>query len=297
MRKIGIGVAIVLVTLLIALAVRGQVRRTEPAEAAPPVTAETATYQQPAPQVDVPADSGVTPPATSSAPGMQQRQPAPAQPQRPVISGDVPTVASDNVPDEDAQQTGATVLQRASAAYSRTKSMRAEFVQRRENALLNSTTVSRGTLYQRDPDRFALKFSQPAGDLIVGDGRYFWIYYPSADRRQVIRAPAGEGAGAVDLQSQFIGDPLTRFTHVYHGTQQINGRNAHVITLTPRRDAGYKTLKVWIDAADYLVRRFVITEETGTLVEFQLSNLTANPTLSDDIFRFTPPAGATIIER
>jgi chaperone LolA len=293
MRKIGIGVAIVLVTLLIALAVRGQVRRTEPAEAAPPVSAETPAYQQPAPQVEVVTDSS----PVSSTPSVKQDQSEPAPVERPVISGNVPSVAADSELDEDAQQTGANVLKRAAAAYSRTKSMRAEFVQRRENALLNSTTVSRGTLYQRDPDRFALKFSQPAGDLIVGDGKYFWVYYPSADRKQVIRAPAGQGAGAVDLQSQFIGDPLTRFTHVYHGTQQINGRNAHVITLTPRRDAGYKTLKVWIDAADYLVRRFVITEETGTLIEFQLSNLTANPPLGDEIFRFTPPAGATIIER
>jgi outer membrane lipoprotein carrier protein len=296
MRKIGIGVAIVLVTLLIALAVRGQVRRTEPAEAAAPARADTPASQQPVSQVDAPTDSAPVLTARPTAPVTQDpSQPAPAQ--RPVISDNVPSVAPDNEVDEDAQQTGANVLKRASAAYSRTKSMRAEFVQRRENALLNSTTISRGTLYQRDPDRFALKFSQPAGDLIVGDGKYFWIYYPSADRRQVIRAPAGEGAGAVDLQSQFIGDPLTRFTHFYHGTQQINGRNAHVITLTPRRDAGYKSLKVWIDAADYLVRRFVITEETGTVVEFQLSNLTANPSLGDDIFRFTPPAGATIIER
>jgi outer membrane lipoprotein carrier protein len=213
-----------------------------------------------------------------------------------VISGSVPTVADEEPASSDAQA-GANVLKRAAAAYGRTRSMRADFVQRRENPLLNTTTVSRGTLYQRDPDRFALKFTQPAGDLIVGDGRYFWLYYPSVDRKQVMRAPAGQGAGAVDLQSQFIGDPLTRFTHVYHGTQQLNGRTAHVLTLTPRRDAGYQTLKVWIDGADYLVRRFQITEPSGALVEFQLSNLTANPTLGDEIFRFTPPAGATVIER
>lgn len=295
MRKIGVGAAIVLVTLLIALAVRGQVRRTEPVEAAAPVAADTAASAQPVPHPEAPIDSGAASPVTSAPVTQSETQPAPAQ--RPVISGNVPSVAPDSEPAEDAQQTGANVLKRASAAYSRTNSMRAEFVQRRENPLLNSTTISRGTLYQRDPDRFALKFSRPAGDLIVGDGKYFWIYYPSADRRQVIRAPAGEGAGAVDLQSQFIGDPLTRFTHVYHGTQQINGRSAHVLTLTPRRDAGYKTLKVWIDAADHLVRRFIITEATGTVIEFQLSNLTANVPLGDDIFRFTPPADATIIER
>ncbi|HEY0305891.1 MAG TPA: outer membrane lipoprotein carrier protein LolA [Longimicrobiales bacterium] len=291
MRRIGIGAGILLVTLLIALAVRGQVRRTSPAQAAPVPAADTPSVPTPAVPDTIITGTDVVP----------RPLPAPAQdstPGRPVISDKVPTVVT---PESDtatsAAQAGANVLKRAAAAYSKTRSMRADFVQRRENPLLNSTTVSRGTLYQRDPDRFALKFSQPAGDVIIGDGRYFWLYYPSVDRKQVIRAPAGTGAGAVDLQSQFIGDPLTRFTHVYHGTQQLSGRTLHVLTLTPRRDMGYKTLTVWVDGADYLVRKFQITEPSGSLVEFELNKLAANPSLGDDIFRFTPPAGAKIIDR
>jgi outer membrane lipoprotein-sorting protein len=70
------------------------------------------------------------------------------------------------------------------------------------------------------------------------------------------------------------------------------------LTLTPRdKNAGYRTLKVWVDAQDYLVRRFLITEQTGALVEFQLTNLVVNPTLPDEIFKFTPPAGARVVER
>jgi outer membrane lipoprotein carrier protein len=207
----------------------------------------------------------------------------------------VPNVVAEEA--DAGAQDGAVVLQRAAAAYGKITSMRAQFVQRRENPLLGSTTTSRGTLYQRDPDRFALKFSDPAGDIIVGDGRYFWLYYPSVDRRQVMRSAARQGAGAVDLQSQFIGDPLTRFAHRYHGTEKQHGRTVHVLTLRPRREAGYKSMKVWIDAADYLVRRFQITEPSDAVVEFQLSNLAVNPTLGDDIFRFTPPAGATVIDR
>jgi outer membrane lipoprotein carrier protein len=179
------------------------------------------------------------------------------------------------------------------------KAMRANFVQRRENPLLGSSLTSRGRLFQRKPDRFLLKFTEPDGDVIVSDGRYFWLYYPSVDSKQVLRSPTSEdGAGAVDLQAQFIGDPLRRFTHKYEGRETFNGRNTHVLTLTPRdRNAGYRTLKVWIDAQDYLVRRFLITEQTGALVEFQLTNLVVNPTLPDEIFRFTPPAGARVVER
>jgi chaperone LolA len=209
--------------------------------------------------------------------------------ERPVISGHIAPLKT---------QDGAAILKRAAAAYAKVKSMRADFVQLRQNPLLGSNTTSRGKLYQRAPDRFALKFSQPSGDVIMADGRYFWVYYPSVDRRQVIRAQAtAAGAGAVDLQAQFIGDPVRRFRYKLEGTQKINGRAVHILTLTPREDVGYKTLKVWVDAADALVRRFQITEPTGAIVEFQLNNLVINPTLGNDIFKFTPPADARIIER
>jgi outer membrane lipoprotein carrier protein len=292
MRKLGIVAGIVLLTLLIALAVRGQLRQTDATETAVAQPADTSLpTQAPAPTDSRPAAQ----PRVRKITELVSPPPAQAAPERPVVSDAVPSVVVEKT--DAAAQDGATVLKRAAAAYAKVRSMRAQFVQRRENPLLGTNTTSRGTLYQRDPDRFALKFSEPAGDIIVGDGRYFWLYYPSADKRQVLRSSARQGAGAVDLQSQFIGDPLTRFTHRYHGTEQQAGRTVHVLTLTPRQDAGYHTLKVWVDTRDYLVRRFQITEPSGAVVEFQLSNVALNPALADDVFRFTPPAGATVIER
>jgi hypothetical protein len=36
-----------------------------------------------------------------------------------------------------------------------------------------------------------------------------------------------------------------------------------VLTLVPRQPLGYRSLKVWIDEQDHLVRRFELTEENG----------------------------------
>ena len=196
----------------------------------------------------------------------------------------------------DAAQEGAAALRRASTAYAGIRSLQADFTQTMDNPLLGRRTNSSGTVYQRRPDRFLMKFAQPAGDLIVSDGEFFWIYYPSADARQVIKTKAG-AVGGLDLQAQFIGDPTKRFTHTTQGTEQVAGRPALVLTLTPREDAGYKTLKVWIDKQDNLVRRFELTNDNGVVQHFDLSNLKINPTLDDALFRFTPPPNARIIER
>lgn len=296
MRKFTTAVLVLIIVTAIALLARPQVREAVApaaprADGPPSVPASEVTRKtrpEPEAQPVITKVAKAPPTLVSGAPSA-----------RPVVSGDIELLTAP-VSDTsvESEQDGATILKRASAAYTRVKSMQADFVQRRENPLLNSTYTSRGTLYQKSPDRFALKFSDPAGDIIVGDGRYFWVYYPSADKRQVIRANAGAGgAGAVDLQAQFIGDPVRRFKYTYEGSQKAAGRSAYVLTLVPRENAGYKSMKVWVDANDSLVRRFQITEQTGAKVEFQLSNLKVNPVLANDIFRFTPPAGAQVIER
>jgi outer membrane lipoprotein carrier protein len=187
-------------------------------------------------------------------------------------------------------------LKRAASAYEAVRSLRADFAQWQDNPLLGRRTNSRGTVFQRQPDRFLMRFSQPAGDVIVSDGDYFWLYYPSADSTQVLRTRAG-AAGALDLRAQFIGDPVRRFRYTDHGREDVAGRPARVLTLVPREAAGYQSLKVWIDERDHLVRRFELTNENGVVQHFDLSNLEINPSLSNDLFRFTPPPRVRIIDR
>jgi outer membrane lipoprotein-sorting protein len=165
------------------------------------------------------------------------------------------------------------------------------------NPILRTTVASSGTLFQRRPDRFLMRFSDPAGDLIVSDGSHFWVYYPSVDRRQVLRMPASMGAGGVDLQSQFVGDPLERFVVASEGREEVSGRSTYVLLLTPRQPIGYRSLKIWVDAGDYLVRRFEVTEESGMVRYFELSNLRLNTNLADDLFHFTPPEGTHVVDR
>ncbi|HUP88901.1 MAG TPA: outer membrane lipoprotein carrier protein LolA [Longimicrobiales bacterium] len=192
----------------------------------------------------------------------------------------------------------ATILKNASAAYTKVRTLKAEFTQNRQNPLLGSNTSSHGMLMQKKPDLILLKFNRPMGDIIVGDGKYFWVYYPSTDKRQVLRAPASMGgARGVDLQAQFLGDPTRKFTSTFNGIESVGGRKAYVLTMTPRENQGYKTLKVWVDAKDWLARRFIITENNGVVQDFTLSNLAVNSPINNSVFRFTPPADARIVTR
>lgn len=242
------------------------------------------------PAAEIPSSATTSSAGTAPVSGAQAPAPA-ATPPADGGGSDVDTPADD-------EQDGAAILRRTSEVYEGLRSMRADFTMVVENPLLRSRTTSRGTLYQRRPDRILLDFSEPEGDVIVSDGTYFWVYYPSVNADQVLRSPAGQGgAGGVDLQAQFIGDPVDRFEYTMHGTETVDGRRAHVFTLVPRENAGYRQMKVWIDAEDSLVRRFELTELNGSVREFALSNVERNPNIPDERFSFTPPPNARVVTR
>lgn len=313
MRKLSILAALVLVVAAIAILARGRFDRvpaggpvadTSSRSEATVVVPEHGPVSAPAeadPEDDasrrlpdpVPADDTATEPVrrapTSSASGPERSDPSRADASR--SSG-----ADAEAPAEDGPE-AERVLARASDAYGRVRTLRASFVQRVENPLLGRTTVSRGTLAQRRPDRFLMDFTEPAGDRIVSDGEHLWVYYPSVDAGQVMRLPAGAGAGGVDLQAQFLGDPTRRFEPELRGEESVEGRIADVLVLTPRVPTGYSRLVLWVDRRDALARRFEITEESGTVRRFDLSGLRTGLELPDSLFRFTPPPGARIIDR
>jgi outer membrane lipoprotein carrier protein len=304
MRKVMIGAVVLLAVLLIAVLVQQQVTRTAARDATPgaPLPGEAPPLGTlPAPGEVSPGEPGILdPPAVGDGGVASPRSPEATPPPAP---GQPPAAQQPPAPAPSAVQPaptadGTRILQAASDAYAEVRTLRAEFTMRTENPLLRTAVSSAGTLYQQRPDRIALRFTDPAGDVIIGDGQHIWVYYPSVDDRQVIRSPAGAGgAGGVDLQAQFLGDPVRRFDHTLHGTELVGGRQAHLMTLVPREPLGYSRLRVWIDTRDRLVRRFEITEQNGAVRLVELANLQTNVAVPAEVFRFTPPANARVIDR
>ena len=208
-----------------------------------------------------------------------------------------PTASAPAAGEARGQDRAAEILTQAERASRGIRSLEADFTQSLSVPLLNQTQRSTGKLYQRRPDRMLMRFTDPAGDVVVADGRSFWLYYPSSDPRQVIRTSIAEGGETVDLQQQFLSNPNQRFVATLAGEESVGGRPAHVLTLVPRGPSPYRILKVWVDKQDHLVRRFEMTEENESVRRVELRNLRTNHALADDLFTFTPPAGAQVFDQ
>src|SRR5882724_7665074 len=142
------------------------------------------------------------------------------------------TLLSTASPTPKRQSVDATIT-RAVAAWSRVKTLRATFEQTITNPITGPAMRSKGELQQRKPNKLAINFSDPAGDRIVADGKYVWVFLQSATPGQVVRMTSTDiGAASTDLIGQFLNTPRSTYDATYAGADKVGGRPARALVLT-----------------------------------------------------------------
>jgi len=191
------------------------------------------------------------------------------------------------------------ILDRASASFDTVRTLTADFVQIVENPMLGDPDTTRGKLYQRRPNYFAMRFTEPKNDRVVADGRRLWLYTPSTTPGQVIRtAIPGIGTTGPNLIGQFVEHPRERYTARYVRSDTTADGAVDVIALTPRAtDLPYSEATVWIAKRDGLVRRIEIVETSGQRRTIMLQNLTVNRAIAAREFRFSPTSGVRVVDQ
>ena len=191
------------------------------------------------------------------------------------------------------------VLDRASAAYARITTLTADFTQVVDNPLIGAPDTTRGRLFLERPGRFAMRFTEPQGDRLVADGRYLWLYTPSTTPNQVIRTRVPATGGVTpNLIGQFVDRPRERYQARWVKADSTGGGAADVVALTPLdAAAGYREAAIWVSRADGIVRRVEIVEATGQRRVVALHGLESNTAIAPRELRFTPPAGARVVDQ
>jgi outer membrane lipoprotein carrier protein len=192
------------------------------------------------------------------------------------------------------------LLDRAVAVWSKVRTARASFEQTITNSLTGRTLTSTGEYQQQRPGKLSVRFSNPADERIVADGKHLWLYLPSSAPGQVIRTSLKDGgSGTVDLSAQFLTSPRSRYTVTPAGTLAIGGRPTHAFTLTPKSKEGapFQAATVWIDDADATISQFDVTENSGVQRKVRLTSFKMNVAVDASAFSFTPPEGVRVVER
>ena len=196
-----------------------------------------------------------------------------------------------------AQTPGDAALDRAVAAYRNVQTVRASFDQALANPITGRSSQAKGELLVKRPGRISVRFTDPAGDRIVSDGKYVWIYLPSGAPGQVIRtrADAAESTG-MDVSTELLTEPRSKFDIADGGAATVNGRATRIVALTPRTARNYSKARIWIGDQDGVVRQLELMENSGVVRTITFRTIQLNAKISASAFKFAVPKGAKVYD-
>ena len=205
----------------------------------------------------------------------------------PVLLLTVLTVAAHAAPPDTA-----AILKGVEQRYNSTNTLQATFTVTLKDRG-RTRTPERGTLYLSKPNRTRWEYTIPAGNLFLSDGKIVYDYDKlknAADRwpfkeTDDMRIPLSFLLGKLDFQKDF---------DTYRASP--DGANT-AITLTPRnKKLLFKEIAIVV-APDFAIHRVTVTDQPGTSVmEYLLDAEQRNVKLADTLFKFTPPAGAQVVD-
>ena len=180
-------------------------------------------------------------------------------------------------------------------SYASVRTAKATFEQTVTNPLLGSTLHSKGEFEQQRPNRFAFRFTDPKGDVIICDGRYVWAYLPASAPGRVNRMPCG--AGSLDLIGEFFTNPKDRYTIGDGGATTLGDKKAHIVLLTPKaKSAAFTRAKVWVEPETGALLQFEAVEPSGLTRLVRITKFSPNATVNDAAFKFTVPKGVQVVD-
>ena len=150
--------------------------------------------------------------------------------------------------------------------------------------------VSSGSFEFSRPNRFRFAYAKPFEQLIVADGQKVWIY--DADLNQASSRKFTTALGATPA-ALLAGGSLDKDFDLaaLPAKDGLDWVQANPKT----KDGAFKSVRVGFKGKDLAAVEIIDAFDQRSLLQF--SQFTAGVSFGADAFRFTPPAGADVIEQ
>jgi len=195
------------------------------------------------------------------------------------------------------ENAGEALLRRVGERYAAAHTLSAKF--RQEIPLQNVGIVRKasGTVYFGRPLKMRWDYKGPEPQLFLADGRYF--YFRPAGSSQVIRRGIDEEGlgGKIPLLLLFGKGELTSLFRVDAADVRKGGEET-VLRLSPLGDGApeVRRIDLVVGTGDALIREIHVFDRLGGENRLYLTDVTLDPSLPADLFRFRKPAGVSVVD-
>ncbi|MCW5603883.1 MAG: outer membrane lipoprotein chaperone LolA [Burkholderiales bacterium] len=170
-----------------------------------------------------------------------------------------------------------------------TTSAKARFAQMVLDRNMKMLQQSTGIMQFSRPGKFRWEYVKPYEQTIVGDGSRLWIYDKDLNQVTVRKldqalgsSPAALLAGSNEIEKSYV---LTSL-----GNQE----GLDWLEATPRmQDTVFERIRLGFGKNG--LEAMELRDQFGQLTVIKFADVERNPGIADEVFRFSPPAGADVI--
>lgn len=170
-----------------------------------------------------------------------------------------------------------------------TRTLSAQFTQVVTDRTGRKVQESQGSLHLSRPGKFRWVYNKPYSQVVVGDGSRLWIYDQDLEQVTVRKldqalgeSPAALLAGSNEVERLFT----------FRDAGEADGLSW--LEATPRtKEGSFEAVRMGFRGNDIVAME--VRDNFGQVTRLRFSGIRRNPSLSADLFRFTPPKGVDVI--
>jgi outer membrane lipoprotein carrier protein len=188
-----------------------------------------------------------------------------------------------------------STLSAIEAKYKAAETLTAHFEQTNQNAATGTTTKSKGLIFVKVPRKIRWDTQEPQANLLVGNGKKFWLYTPPFDSSDPSEHGQVMEKKAEDVQSEFASVLLTgAFSGAVSKTIALDSE--HFKLIPKKGTAGtVKEADITIDSKLLLITDVILKHEGGNVSTIHLSSIELGKPLKAELFEFKIPPGTDLI--
>lgn len=188
---------------------------------------------------------------------------------------------------EAAPAPAAGLVKKIAAANTSVKNIESGFVQTKTLKASGKKIVSEGTLYFANDGRLSMKYSKPAGELLVVNGNKFHMNKGGKASTFDTSKNQMMGSLAKTLTGCIKGCPQQVATDNGAELSEAETAEGYVVTLTAGAGAkrGYSKIVLVYRKSDCVLTKMTMEEVSGIATVYEMKGIKKNTSFPEDVFR------------
>ena len=185
------------------------------------------------------------------------------------------------------------ILDAVQKQYDKTKTFKANFVQKSYLKIMGQTQTARGEVYIKKPGKMKWDYKAPDPQILTSNENGVWLYLP--EEKQVTKmqmeniyssnTPAMFLVGKGKLSESFVVDKVLKTPGLV------------TLTLLPKDDEmNIERLLLFVDDKNYQITGSSVYDKLGNKTEILFSSIRVNQAIPDEFFDFKIPEGVDVVD-